>query len=120
MGYFLSSEEIRTLRTALSDSAAAGRKTCVVTHMLPTSKLAYRLPVPYYSHFLYLLGSERYRTLYEELGVSLSVCGHTHFPMRCTINGIRYANVSLPHRALWRHPFSPQREIEAVMLILNG
>lgn len=113
-------EDIRTLRAALTCADAAGRKLCVVTHMLPTRALAYRMPIPYYSHFLHLLGSERYRALYEELGVSLSVSGHTHFPRRITQNGIAYANVSLPNRALRRHPFAPEKEIERVMLVLGA
>lgn len=113
-------EDIRTLRAALTCSEASGRRTCVVTHMLPTRALAARLPIPYYSHFVHLLGSERYRALYEEMGVSLSISGHTHLPMRRCISGVRYVNVSIPSRALWRHPFAPEKEIERVMLVLNS
>lgn len=113
-------EDIRTLRAALTCDEAAGRKTCAVTHMLPTRALAARLPIPFYAHFLHLLGSERYRALYEELGVSLSVSGHTHLPRRLTQNGITYVNVSLPSRAMRRHPLAPGKELERVMFVIEG
>lgn len=111
--------DLHALRSALTCPEAIARRTAVVTHMIPTHALAPRLPVPYYSHFVHLLGSERYRILYESLGVSLSISGHTHMPTRRTINGILYVNVSLPSRFLWRHPILPQKEISRVMFILE-
>ncbi|MBR7184241.1 MAG: metallophosphoesterase family protein [Clostridia bacterium] len=113
-------EDIRTLRAVLTSSAAAGRRKCAVTHMLPTRALAHSIPLPGYGGILPLLGSERYRDLYEELGVSLCICGHTHFPLRRRIGEVCYANVSLPPLPLRRHPFSPKREMMRIMLILEG
>lgn len=111
--------DLFTLRSALTCPEAASRRTAVVTHMLPTRALAPNIPIPYYSHFVHLLGSERYRTLYESLGVSLSISGHTHMPTRRTINGILYANVSIPNCLLRRHPFSLEKEIDRVMFVLE-
>jgi len=112
-------EDIRTLRTALTAKEAAGRQLCAVTHMLPTRALTEGLSIPFYGRFRHLLGSERYRLLFEELGVSLSISGHTHLPRRLTQNGINYVNVSLPNPLLRRHPLSPRRELERVLYLLH-
>ena len=112
-------EDIRALRTALTVPEATGHRLCAVTHMLPTRALCEGIPIPFYDRFRPLLGSERYRLLYEELGVALSISGHTHLPRRLRQNGITYVNVSLPARALRRHPLSHAKEFERVMFVLE-
>lgn len=113
-------EDIRSLRRVLTVPEAAGRQLCAVTHMIPTRALTEGMPIPFYGRFRPLLGSERYRMLYEELGVSLSISGHTHLPRHLCQNGITYVNVSLPARALRRHPFAPEKELQRVMFVLEG
>ncbi len=113
-------EDLRNLGRLFAAPEAEGRRICAVTHMLPTRDLLPFPTLPVSRHFAPLLGSERYRTLYEASGVSLSISGHTHIPRRITRNGITYANVSIPPRLLWRHPLSPERELERVMYVLEG
>ncbi len=112
-------EDVRSLRAALTAEETVGRRLCAVTHMIPTRALTEGLPIPFYGRFRHLLGSERYRLLFEELGVSLSISGHTHLPRRLTQNGITYVNVSLPARLLRRHPLAAERELERVLYVLR-
>lgn len=112
-------KEITLIKKVFEKEECKGKKKCVVTHMLPTKDLVRRYPIPFYSKFINQLGSERYRSFYEQSGVKLSVSGHSHMPMKIRRNGVVYANVSLGYGFQWSDASKPLEEIKKVMYILE-
>ncbi len=111
-------ESLQELRKSLTDSQADGRKKCVVTHMLPTKLLARKKPSVFATSTAYL-GSERYRHLYEELGVSLSISGHSHHRKVVLQNDITYVNVSLGYNFQWGNKLNALQEVKNTIYILG-
>ncbi|MGF2384724.1 metallophosphoesterase [Lentilactobacillus otakiensis] len=97
----------------------AGKKLLVASHMLPTKKLARRMPVPFYDRFMYPLGSDRYRQVFEQNHVTLSLSGHSHMPNAVTENGIDYRNISLGYDFQWQNPGDALSELKRVMYVLE-
>lgn len=95
------------------------RKLLVAMHMLPTKKLVKSLPIPFYDRFLYQLGSERYREIFEQNHVSRSLSGHSHMPKIIRYRGIDYQNISLGYDFQWQDPADALGELERVMFILE-
>ncbi len=97
----------------------ANKKLLVASHMLPTKKLARQMPIPFYDRFMYQLGSDRYRQVFEQNHVSLSLSGHSHMPNRVVENGIHYQNLSLGYDFQWQNPSDALGELKRVMDILE-
>ncbi|WP_232365336.1 metallophosphoesterase [Lentilactobacillus fungorum] len=95
------------------------RKLLVASHMLPTKRLARQLPIPFYDRFLYPLGSERYRQIFEQNSVALAISGHSHMPNRLTYRGVQYVNVSLGYDFQWQNAGDALGELERVMFVLE-
>lgn len=112
-------EQILAWQHQINRLAVSGKKILVASHMLPTKKLAYQLPIPFYDRFMYQLGSDRYRQLFEHNHVSLSLSGHSHMPNAVTKNGIRYRNLSLGYDFQWQNPGDALGELKRVMFVLE-
>ena len=110
------SQSIATLDEALDNPQSKGKKLCVVTHMLPTRALVHPGTIP--AGIAYL-GSERLRHFYEQKGVSLSVCGHSHMRGSLRQSGVQYENVSLGYNFQWKNFLNLADEIKKTMLILE-
>ncbi len=95
------------------------RKLLVASHMLPTKRLARQLPIPLYDRFLYQLGSERYRQIFEQNHVQISLSGHSHMPAELWENGIFYKNLSLGYDFQWQNAADALGELKRVMYILE-
>ncbi len=96
------------------------RKLVVASHFLPTKNLIHILHIPFYDHFLYQLGSERYRKAFEENKVSISISGHSHMPIKIIKNNIKYINVSLGYNFQWSEAANALEELKKTMFILEG
>ncbi|TLQ21208.1 phosphohydrolase [Lentilactobacillus parafarraginis] len=95
------------------------RKLLVASHMLPTKRLARQMPIPLYDRFLYQLGSERYRELFEDNHVTIALSGHSHMPMKLTNHGIYYQNLSLGYDFQWQNAADALGELKRVMFVLE-
>lgn len=95
------------------------RKLLVASHMLPTKRLARQMPIPFYDRFMYQLGSERYRKLFEQNHVSISISGHSHMPTKVDYNGIQYRNISLGYDFQWQNAGDALSELKRLMFILE-
>lgn len=95
------------------------KQLLVISHMLPTKKLTRQMPIPLYDRFLYQLGSDRYRRVFEQNHVKLSLSGHSHMPNNVVENGIRYRNLSLGYDFQWQNPGDALGELERVMYVLE-
>ncbi|MFT8399732.1 MAG: metallophosphoesterase [Lentilactobacillus diolivorans] len=95
------------------------KKILVATHMLPTKRLARQMPIPGYDQFMYPLGSERYRQIFEQNHVSVSISGHSHMPNQISYHGISYQNISLGYDFQWQNAGDALGELKRVMFILE-
>lgn len=96
-----------------------GKKLLVASHMLPTKELARQMAIPFYDRFMYQLGSDRYRQVFEQNHVSLSLSGHSHMPNSLMENGIRYRNLSLGYDFQWQNPGDALNELKRVTYVLE-
>lgn len=111
--------DIRLIKEAFDQDVCKGKRRCVVTHMLPTKSLVTKYPIPFYSKFTSQLGSERYRSFFENNNVELSISGHSHMPKKLVKNGIVYVNVSLGYHFQWTNPADALEEVRKVMYVLG-
>lgn len=111
--------DIRLIKEAFDQEECKGKRRCVAMHMLPTKSLITKYPVPFYSKFTNQLGSERYRSFFENNNVELSISGHSHMPKKIVKNGIVYVNVSLGYNFQWSNPSDALEEIRKVMYVLE-
>lgn len=111
-------ESLEELRVSLKDPRAEGKQKCIVTHVLPTKYLAKPKPDIFATSTDYM-GSEKYRELYEELDVSLSISGHSHHRKAIMLNGIKYVNVSLGYNFQWKNKLDVTKEILKSIYVLE-
>lgn len=112
-------QQIFSWQHQINQMNVTGKKLLVASHMLPTKKLARQMSVPFYDRFLYQLGSDRYRQIFEQNHVSLSLSGHSHMPNAITENGIEYRNISLGYDFQWQNPGDALNELKRVMYVLE-
>lgn len=111
--------DIRLMKEAFELEECRGKRRCVAMHMLPTKSLVTKYPIPFYSKFVNQLGSERYRSFFENNHVELSISGHSHMPKKILKNGIVYVNVSLGYQFQWTDASDALEEIKKVMYVLE-
>lgn len=103
----------------INQMAVGRRKLLVAMHMLPIKQLARQMPIPFYDRFMYQLGSDRYRQIFEQNHVKLALSGHSHMPNKVDYHGVQYQNISLGYDFQWQNPADALGELERVMFILE-
>ncbi len=112
-------DQIFKWQSQINQLNTKGKKVLVASHMLPTKRLTRSRSIPFYDRFLYPLGSERYRELFEQNTVQVSLSGHSHMPTHLIYHDIKYVNLSLGYQFQWHNPSDPLKELKRVMYILE-
>jgi Icc-related predicted phosphoesterase len=110
----LMEKQLRTIRERPNGSHY---KICSVIHMLPIREMYKQSHV--FNTTVAFMGSKYYAELYEQYGVDLCICAHSHIRKEMSKNGTRYVNVSLGHNFKWHNKTNLYAEILETMYILE-
>lgn len=107
----------KQLRTIRERPNGHNYKICSCIHMLPLRELYKQTHV--FNTTVAFMGSKYYAELYQQYGVDLCICAHSHIRMELTKNGTHYVNVSLGHNFKWHNKTDLYTENMEAMYILD-
>ncbi len=107
----------RQLRTIRERPDGGRYKICSCIHMLPLAEMYKSSHI--WGTTVAFMGSKYFAELYEEYGVDLCICAHSHIRKTLVKNGTTYTNVSLGHNFKWIHKTSLYNEVLETIYVLN-
>lgn len=107
----------KQLRTIRERPNGKRYNICSVTHMLPIREMYKNVHI--FNTTIAFMGSKYYAELYEQYGVDIGICAHSHVRKSMTKNGTNYINVSLGHNFSWTYKTNLYSEIKEVLYILD-
>ncbi len=110
----LMEKQLRTIRERPQGNQL---KICSVIHMLPIPELYKQSHV--FNTTIAFMGSKFYAELYQQYGVDMCICAHSHIRKTLTKNGTHYINVSLGHNFKWIHKTNLYAEILDTMYTME-